>query len=116
MQFLVLSYSYYVSLFLQEDETDFQSRRPFSTSSAPLNDIAKVEFIQLFLVFSISTIYLLCYSYLQSDTVYDPFAERRQKTIAEKEDEYRAIRRRMIISPERVDPFAEGLFCFFKTH
>lgn len=42
--------------------------------------------------------------------MYDPFAERRQKTIAEKEDEYRILRRRMIISPERVDPFAEGLF------
>lgn len=42
--------------------------------------------------------------------MYDPFAERRQKTIAEKDDEYRAQRRRMIISPERIDPFAEGLF------
>lgn len=41
--------------------------------------------------------------------MYDPFAERRQKTIAEKDDEYRAQRRRMIISPERIDPFAEGL-------
>lgn len=47
----------------------------------------------------------------QSDKDFDPFAERRRPTIAEKEDEYRQKRRRMIISPERVDLFAEGLFC-----
>lgn len=46
--------------------------------------------------------------FFQSEKDYDPFADRRQKTVAEKEDEYRAIRRRMIISPERIDPFAEG--------
>jgi hypothetical protein len=45
----------------------------------------------------------------QSEKDYDPFAERRRPTIAEKEDEYRQKRRMMIISPERVDPFAEGL-------
>ncbi|KAG5340164.1 SF3B1 factor, partial [Acromyrmex heyeri] len=39
---------------------------------------------------------------------YDPFADRRRPTIADREDEYRQKRRRMIISPERVDPFAEG--------
>ncbi|XP_044726974.1 splicing factor 3B subunit 1 [Chrysoperla carnea] len=44
----------------------------------------------------------------QSDKDYDPFADRRRPTIAEKEDEYRQKRRRMIISPERVDLFAEG--------
>jgi hypothetical protein len=47
---------------------------------------------------------------LQSEKDYDPFAERRRPTVAEKEDEYRQKRRMMIISPERVDPFAEGLF------
>lgn len=76
---------YYTSIpandYIDDDEPDsIPSKRP----SALLNDVAK------------------------SDTVYDPFAERRQKTIAEKEDEYRILRRRMIISPERVDPFAEG--------
>jgi hypothetical protein len=45
----------------------------------------------------------------QAEKDYDPFAERRQLTVAEKEDEYRQKRRMMIISPERVDPFAEGL-------
>ncbi|XP_053668336.1 splicing factor 3B subunit 1-like [Anopheles marshallii] len=39
---------------------------------------------------------------------YDPFAERRKPTVAEKEDEYRQKRRHLVISPERVDPFADG--------
>ena len=39
---------------------------------------------------------------------FDPFAEHRRPTIADREDEYRAKRRKMIISPERLDPFAEG--------
>lgn len=56
-----------------------------------------------------------CYNFyflnlLQSDKDYDPFADRRRPTIAEKEDEYRQRKRRMIISPERIDPFAEGRF------
>ncbi|CAH2990692.1 unnamed protein product [Chilo suppressalis] len=44
----------------------------------------------------------------QSDKDYDPFADKRRPTIADREDEYRQMRRRMIISPERIDPFAEG--------
>ncbi|XP_039290962.1 LOW QUALITY PROTEIN: splicing factor 3B subunit 1 [Nilaparvata lugens] len=44
----------------------------------------------------------------KSESDYDPFADRRTKTITEREDEYRQKRRRMIISPERIDPFAEG--------
>uniref|UniRef100_A0A182J3Z3 Splicing factor 3B subunit 1 domain-containing protein n=1 Tax=Anopheles atroparvus TaxID=41427 RepID=A0A182J3Z3_ANOAO len=39
---------------------------------------------------------------------HDPFAERRRLTVADKEDEYRQKRRRLVISPERVDPFADG--------
>lgn len=38
----------------------------------------------------------------------DPFAEHRRPTIADREDEYRAKRRKLVISPERADPFAEG--------
>lgn len=41
---------------------------------------------------------------------YDPFAEHRPQKIAEREDEYKARRRQMIISPERLDPFADGKF------
>ncbi|XP_073329852.1 splicing factor 3B subunit 1 isoform X1 [Pagrus major] len=44
----------------------------------------------------------------QSDEQYDPFAEHRPQKIAEREDEYKARRRQMIISPERLDPFADG--------
>ena len=38
----------------------------------------------------------------------DPFDQHRQPTIAEREDEYRARRRQMVISPPRHDPFADG--------
>ncbi|XP_054273013.1 smad nuclear-interacting protein 1 [Macrosteles quadrilineatus] len=38
----------------------------------------------------------------------DPFADKRRKTIAEKEDDYRKRHRKLVISPERVDPFADG--------
>lgn len=44
---------------------------------------------------------------------YDPFAEHRPQKIAEREDEYKARRRQMIISPERLDPFADGKLCYF---
>lgn len=43
---------------------------------------------------------------------FDPFADRRRPTIAEKEDEYRQKRRRLVISPDRADPFADGLYHF----
>lgn len=49
-------------------------------------------------------------SLLQSEPDYDPFADHRRPTIGEKEDEYRQKRRRLVISPERVDPFADGTF------
>jgi len=39
---------------------------------------------------------------------YDPFAEHRPPKIADREDEYKKHRRTMIISPERLDPFADG--------
>ena len=39
---------------------------------------------------------------------YDPLADHRVSKISDREDEYRARRRNMIISPERYDPFAEG--------
>merc|ERR1719409_1145338 len=36
----------------------------------------------------------------------DPFAATRSKTIGDREDEYRAQRRRRMLSPDRADPFA----------
>lgn len=50
------------------------------------------------------------YSLFQPDNDFDPFADRRRPTIAEKEDEYRQKRRRLVISPDRVDPFADGAY------
>uniref|UniRef100_A0A3P8UUC8 Splicing factor 3B subunit 1 n=1 Tax=Cynoglossus semilaevis TaxID=244447 RepID=A0A3P8UUC8_CYNSE len=44
----------------------------------------------------------------QSDETYDPFAEHRPQKIADREDEYKARRMQMIISPERLDPFVDG--------
>ncbi|CAG0896456.1 unnamed protein product [Darwinula stevensoni] len=44
----------------------------------------------------------------QADKDYDPFAEHKRPTIADREDEYKQKRRRLVISPERVDPFADG--------
>ncbi|KAM4641985.1 splicing factor 3B subunit 1-like [Discoglossus pictus] len=44
----------------------------------------------------------------QSTEQYDPFAEHRPQKIADREDEYKKHRRMMIISPERLDPFADG--------
>ncbi|XP_064118804.1 splicing factor 3B subunit 1-like isoform X1 [Macrobrachium nipponense] len=42
------------------------------------------------------------------DKDHDPMAQYKRPTIAEREDEYRARRRMQVISPERVDPFADG--------
>ena len=39
-------------------------------------------------------------------------ADHRIPKIADREDEYRARRRQMIISPERYDPFAQGDLSF----
>lgn len=79
-----------ITFYFQEDDyevTSFNQKRPgYTAPAALLNDIA------------------------QSEKDYDPFADRRRPTIAEKEDEYRQKRRRMIISPERIDPFAEGIY------
>ncbi|XP_055012832.1 splicing factor 3B subunit 1 isoform X4 [Boleophthalmus pectinirostris] len=46
----------------------------------------------------------------QSDEQYDPFAEHRPQKIADREDDYKTRRMMMIISPERLDPFADGFF------
>ncbi|GFN90690.1 splicing factor 3b subunit 1-like [Plakobranchus ocellatus] len=44
-----------------------------------------------------------------NDQDFDPMGDHRKPKITDREDEYRAARRRqMIISPERYDPFAQG--------
>ncbi|XP_074601246.1 pre-mRNA processing factor 4 kinase [Brevipalpus obovatus] len=42
------------------------------------------------------------------DHDHDPLAQRRVPRIADREDEYRARRQKLIISPPRIDPFADG--------
>ncbi|KAM4561269.1 splicing factor 3B subunit 1 isoform 3-T3 [Fundulus diaphanus] len=51
----------------------------------------------------------ILYPTAQSDEQYDPFAEHRAPKIADREDEYKGRRRQMIISPERLDPFADAV-------
>ena len=44
----------------------------------------------------------------QAPEDYDPFAEHKRPKIIDREDEYRQRKRNAIISPARVDPFANG--------
>ena len=45
---------------------------------------------------------------------FDPMAEHRAPRVGDRDDEYKARRRNLIISPERHDPFAgEMLFVVF---
>lgn len=98
-----------------EDEDDDEPIRPsdkrttgFGAPMAFINDIARVSKTTTGLSFTISpTIYLF-----QSEPDYDPFESRRPKTVGEKEDEYRQKRRKQVLSPARVDPFADGKFRF----
>lgn len=57
----------------------------------------------------------ICFIF-QSEPDFDPFAEHRRPTVGEKEDEYRQKRRRLVISPDRVDPFADGRCCMLANH
>lgn len=50
------------------------------------------------------------YSFICYLLQYDPFAEHRPQKISDREDEYKKRRQKMIISPERHDPFADGKF------
>lgn len=71
-------------------------------------DISMFRFIRIDLVKHLQ-LYLTLFFYSQSEKDdEDPFADRRRPTIADREDEYRQKRRRFVISPERVDPFADG--------
>ena len=49
---------------------------------------------------------------------HDPLAENRVPRVIDREDEYRRRHRKAVISPERADPFLEGIvfFSYFLTH
>jgi len=43
-----------------------------------------------------------------TDKDHDPMAAHKRPTIADREDDYRARRRNMVLSPDRTDPFMDG--------
>lgn len=97
----------------EDDEDDDEPIRPndkrlsgFNAPTAFLKEITRVSQRFFFVISLIITLLFCCF---QSEPDYDPFAETRVKTVGEKEDEYRQKRRKIAaISPERVDPFADG--------
>jgi splicing factor 3B subunit 1 len=98
-----------------EDDDDDEPLRPqekqrttgFGAPIALINDVSRVNLkIQNFE----SSKMLISSIYSQGEPDYDPFENRRVKTVGEKEDEYRQKRRNQILSPERIDPFADGKF------
>lgn len=94
-----------------EDEDDDEPLRPsdkrttgFGAPLAFINDIARVSWHCDILVHDSDRFSV----FPQSEPDYDPFENRRPKTVGEKEDEYRQKRRKQVLSPARVDPFADG--------
>jgi splicing factor 3B subunit 1 len=101
-----------------EDEDDDEPIRPsdkrttgFGAPMAFINDIARVRFQRCNINCKISHNFPP-----QSEPDYDPFEARRPKTVGEKEDEYRQKRRKQVLSPARVDPFADGKFQISTFH
>lgn len=99
-----------------EDEDDDEPIRPadkrttgYGAPMAFINDIARVRHDDDKNLHEISQ----SISHFQSEPDYDPFESRRPKTVGEKEDEYRQKRRKQVLSPARVDPFADGKFLNF---
>lgn len=96
---------------VDDDEDDGiplgRGNRPagYTAPAALLNDVAQVRFLVLVKLARVND-----WCFLQPEKDYDPFADRRRPTVGEKEDEYRQKRRRLVISPERIDPFADGKF------
>lgn len=99
----------------EDDDIPINNKRTtgFGAPAALLNDISRVSLkIVLFTGSRNSFPNLL----IQAEKDYDPFADRRRPTVGEKEDEYRQKRRKLVISPERVDPFADGMYLFKLLH
>lgn len=101
-----------------EDEDDDEPLRPsdkrttgFGAPMAFINDIARVSQSASCATRNVSDIRF----HLQTEPEYDPFESRRPKTVGEKEDEYRQKRRKQVLSPARVDPFADGKCRFHLT-
>lgn len=102
----------------EEDDDDDEPIRPDKKSSAfnaPITFIKEITRVRNFICkLKGLKINQIIYFPTQNEPEYDPFEDRRQKTVGEKEDEYRQRRRKLVISPERVDPFADGK-CHFHS-
>lgn len=102
----------------EDEDDDDEPIRPsdkkvssFNVPAAFINEVSRVSFHENFIKIKINY-----FNRFQGEPDYDPFADRRQKTVGEKEDEYQRKRRKIAaISPERVDPFADGKFQDFKS-
>jgi splicing factor 3B subunit 1 len=90
-----------------EDEEVPVKRAGFGAPAAMIQEISRVS---LELCFSTGFKSQNPRVSFQNEPDYDPFADRRRPTVGEKEDEYRQKRRKLVISPERIDPFADGEF------
>lgn len=104
------------SIAANEDDDDDDEDEPFRPPEkqrttgfgAPLaliNDVSRVSCTSIAVKLSILTFNPFI---TQNEPDYDPFEARRVKTVGEKEDEYRQKRRNQILSPDRIDPFADG--------
>lgn len=96
----------------EDEEDDDEPLRPpekqrttgFGAPIALINEAARVSNSETFNVELLTKFNF----HQQNEPDYDPFENRRVKTVGEKEDEYRQKRRNQILSPERIDPFADG--------
>lgn len=97
-----------------DDGLPVQKRTSYTAPKSILKDVIQQVSCQQLSIFINQMIDILNFRFrFQSEKEdFDPFADRRRPTIAEKEDEYRQKRRRFVISPERVDPFADGVYYF----
>lgn len=87
-------------LILLQDEDDY--------SSAPLGSSKLASFTAPQAIFN---------DIAKKGQDLDPFADHKRQTIADRQNEYQQRMRKLLISPARVDPFADGKYiisrCFF---
>lgn len=102
----------------EDEDDDDEPIRPDKKSSAFNAPISFIKEITRVSLITFSNYKQMCNLFInqQNEPEYDPFEDRRQKTVGEKEDEYRARRRKLVISPERVDPFADGKCHFYFSY
>lgn len=94
----------------EEDEgLPTNQKRSYTAPKAVLKDIVQVRTFVTSMLSTRVDSHITPLPQAEKDD-FDPFADRRRPTVAEKEDEYRQKRRRLVISPDRADPFADGSY------